>query len=134
MSYLYGVDEVKDMRLGTVPPVKAVLGIGYERETWGTDLSWVLSGGVLNNVESTAGRNETSPGTKNTALAGGYGIANLTAWWQPEKAKGLTVTAGVYNIFDKKYFDALEVVKNNSSSDLYSEAGRYFKISLQQKF
>lgn len=132
LSYLYGIDEDENLRLGTVPPVKAIMGIGYERESWGTDLSLVLSGALPDNVESTADRN--SAGTPNTLEVAGYGVVNLTAWWEPEQAENLRITAGAYNLFDKKYFDALEVVKAASTSDLYSEPGRYFKVSLTQKF
>jgi hemoglobin/transferrin/lactoferrin receptor protein len=52
----------------------------------------------------------------------------------------LRVEAGVYNIFDKKYFNALGVrgVDLASSSaqprDFYSEPGRTFKVSLTQRF
>lgn len=56
------------------------------------------------------------------------------------KLQGLRVEAGVYNIFDKKYFNALGVrgVDLASSSaqprDFYSEPGRTFKVSLTQRF
>lgn len=53
---------------------------------------------------------------------------------------GLRVQAGVYNIFDQEYFNALAVRDVNLIStasqprDWYSEPGRTFKISLTKTF
>ena len=104
-----------------MPPLKAIVGLGYQQETWGTDLSLVAARAV----------SEDSAALTKPA---GYGVVNLTGWWEPEQMKGLRVQAGVYNLFDKKYFDALEVRNVNNASDLYSEAGRYFKVAISQKF
>ncbi|MGG7519062.1 TonB-dependent hemoglobin/transferrin/lactoferrin family receptor [Allorhizobium undicola] len=119
--YARGTDLDTDEALSTVPPLKAILGVGYDREHWGADASLVAVAAVSD--DSTA---STRPA--------GYGVVNLTGWWEPEQVKGLRVQAGVYNLFDKKYFDALEVRNVSNASDLYSEAGRYFKLSISQKF
>ena len=64
----------------------------------------------------------------------------MTGWWTPEAVSGLRVQAGVYNIFDKKYFNALGVRDVNLAAassqprDFYSEPGRTFKISLTKRF
>ncbi|QRM56333.1 TonB-dependent hemoglobin/transferrin/lactoferrin family receptor [Sinorhizobium sp. BG8] len=121
VAYAYGVDLDTDEILASVAPLKAVVGAGYETETWGTDVSLVAAAAV--DEDSTA---STRPG--------GYGIVNLTGWWEPEQTEGLRIQAGVYNLFDKTYFDALEVKDVTNASQLYSEAGRYFKISVTQSF
>ncbi|MCM2473027.1 TonB-dependent hemoglobin/transferrin/lactoferrin family receptor [Rhizobium sp. CG5] len=124
MSYARGTDLDTDEVLASVPPLKAIVGVGYATNIWGTDLSLVASSAV--DEDSTA-----------TIKPAGYGIVNLTGWWEPEQAKGLRIQAGVYNLFDKVYYDALEVKDASTSThDLayYSEAGRTFKISLTQKF
>ncbi len=56
---------------------------------------------------------------------------------------GLRVQAGVYNIFDKKYWNAIAMrdinptatsSSTNQPIDYYSEAGRSFKISITKTF
>ncbi|MCD7108107.1 TonB-dependent hemoglobin/transferrin/lactoferrin family receptor [Rhizobium sp. DKSPLA3] len=121
LAYARGTDLDTDELLASVAPLKAIVGVGYNTEVWGTDLSLVTAAAV--DDDSIAG---TKPG--------GYGIVNLTGWWEPEQAKGLRIQGGVYNLFDKTYFDALEVKDIANASELYSEAGRTFKISLTQKF
>jgi len=121
LAYARGTDLDSDELLASVPPLKAIVGLGYQQETWGTDLSLVAARAV----------SEDSAALTKPA---GYGVVNLTGWWEPEQMKGLRVQAGVYNLFDKKYFDALEVKNVNNASDLYSEAGRYFKVAISQKF
>ncbi|RDL50704.1 Heme/hemopexin utilization protein C [Ensifer sp. M14] len=128
IAYAYGKNEDTDKRLRTVAPFKAIIGAGYSQETFGVDLSTTLSAAMPNDNAA------------NTFDAPGYGIVDFTGWWTPEQLSGLRVQAGVYNIFDKKYFNALGVRDVNLAStgsqprDFYSEPGRAFKISLTQRF
>lgn len=121
MFYARGTNLDDGTLLASVPPLKAIVGIGYEKETWGTDLTMVAQSAVSD--KSTA-----------TSKPAGYGVLNLTAWWKPEKLKGMTIDAGVYNLTNKAYFDPLAVKNVTSLTDIYSEAGRYFKIGISQKF
>jgi hemoglobin/transferrin/lactoferrin receptor protein len=121
IAYAYGEDTDTGDIITSVAPVKGIVGVGYERETWGTNLDWIASAAVDSDSDAS-----TKPA--------GYGIVNLTGYWEPEKVKGLRVQAGVYNVFDKTYYDALEVKNINNATDLQSEAGRYFKVSLTQRF
>ncbi len=128
LAYSYGKDMETDEFIRTVAPFKAILGVGYTQGTWGTDLTGVFSAHMRDDNDAT------------TYDAPGYGIANLTGWWEPEQVKGLRIQAGVYNIFDKKYWNAVGVRDLNPTSgtasrpDFYSEPGRSFKISLTQRF
>jgi len=123
----YG-DTGADLR--SVAPFKSIVGIGYQQETWGTQLTGIFSAAMRDDNDA------------DTFDAPGYGVFNLTGWWEPEAFKGLRVQAGVYNIFDKTYWNAVgvETVNPNSTSSInqpvafYSEPGRTFKISLTQKF
>ncbi|MBB4952205.1 hemoglobin/transferrin/lactoferrin receptor protein [Agrobacterium vitis] len=121
VAYARGTDIDTDEVLSTVPPVKAIVGAGYDTDFWGTDISLIAAGAV--DKDSTA-----------NSKPGGYGVVNLTGWFEPEKAKGMRIQGGIYNLFDKQYYDALEVKDVNNANALYSEAGRYFKISITQKF
>ncbi len=133
MAYAYGKDTDTNEYLRTVAPLKAIVGVGYQRETWGTDLSLVTSAAMRND------------GNAKTFDAPGYGIVDLTAWWEPEQVKGLRIQGGVYNLFDKTYYNGVALkdlnastVPSNSNTNqpiaFYSEPGRTFKISLVKRF
>ncbi|MND61561.1 putative hemoglobin and hemoglobin-haptoglobin-binding protein 2 precursor [compost metagenome] len=113
-----------DQYLNSVAPLKAIVGIGYATETWGVDALWTGVKGVSD--KSTA-----------SFKAPGYGLVDLTAWWEPEQVKGLSIRAGIYNVFDRKYWDALNTKDANvtpGAEDYFTEPGRSFKISLTQRF
>lgn len=125
LAYTRGINLITNKYLNSVAPMKAVLGVGYEQETWGVDALWTGVAGVSDKSAA-------------TFKAPGYGIVDLTAWWTPEKLNGMQINAGVYNLFDKKYFDALSNATQSgvtvANRDYYSEPGRTFKISLTQRF
>lgn len=130
LAYTYGKDKKTGDFIRSVAPFKSVLGVGYQQETWGLELSGVFAAGMRDDQKA------------KTFDAPGYGIANFTTWWEPEQFQGLRVQAGVYNIFDKKYWNAVgvrdidptSVSGTNQPADFYSEPGRTFKISLTQRF
>ncbi|MDQ0321264.1 hemoglobin/transferrin/lactoferrin receptor protein [Pararhizobium capsulatum DSM 1112] len=113
-------------KLGSVAPLKGVLGAGYATEIWGTDVTLIASKAVPSKSDA-------------SFKPAGYGIVDLTGWWKPEQAEGLTLRAGIYNVFDKTYYDAINVRDVNLATSVpgkeyYSEPGRTFKISLTQRF
>jgi hemoglobin/transferrin/lactoferrin receptor protein len=128
LAYAYGKNDDTGKRLRSVAPFKAIIGAGYSQDTFGVDLSMTASSAMPDD------------GVASTFDAPGYGIVDMTGWWSPEAVSGLRVQAGVYNIFDKKYFNALGVRDVNLTAasaqprDFYSEPGRTFKISLTQRF
>ncbi len=130
LSYAYGKDVGNDEILRSVAPFKSVLGVGYAQEHWGAELTGIFAGGMRDDHDPT------------TFDAPSYAVANLTGWWEPEQFEGLRLQAGVYNIFDETYFDALKVRNVNPNSigstnqpiGFYSEPGRTFRVSLTQKF
>lgn len=134
-SYAYGKDVVADEALRSVAPFKAIAGIGYERENWGVDLTAIFVGKVREDGPQDNGRG----GTYDTFDAPGYGIVNLSGWWEPEQIKGMRIQAGVYNLFDKTYYNAAATQDINENAPpqplvFYSEPGRTFKLSLTHKF
>ncbi|KPF46507.1 TonB-dependent hemoglobin/transferrin/lactoferrin family receptor [Rhizobium sp. AAP43] len=132
MTYTNAKDVDEDEYVRTVVPFRAIAGVGYSTETWGLDVTGTFGSAM-------------KEGTSTTAFnAPGYGVADLTAWWEPEKTKGLRIQAGIYNIFDKQYWDGVgyrdlsTATPSNSNTNqplaYYSEPGRHFKISLTQTF
>lgn len=130
LSYVYGKDMDANTFLRSVAPFKGIAGIGYERETWGVNLTGIFVGKMRDDHVAT------------TFDAPSYAIANLTGWWEPEFAKGMRIQAGVYNLTDETYYDALATRTLNPSTfgttnqakEFYSEPGRTFKLSLTQRF
>ncbi len=129
LAYAYGRNEDTDKYLRSVAPFKAIVGGGWSNDNFGFDLSSTLSAGMPDDDSTT------------TFDAPGYGIVDLTGWWTPEQAPGLRVQAGVYNVFDQEYFNALAVRDVNLTSvtasqprEWYSEPGRTFKVSITKTF
>ena len=123
LAYARGVDLDTNEVLGSVAPFKGVIGVGYSTDIWGVDLSYIGAAAVSDN--STAHFKAPS-----------YGIVDLTGWWKPEQFEGLSIQAGVFNIFDETYYDAVALrdVSFTQPNSFYSEPGRTFKISITQKF
>ncbi|PZM13838.1 TonB-dependent hemoglobin/transferrin/lactoferrin family receptor [Rhizobium tubonense] len=121
-AYSNGKDTETGEFISSDVPAKAAFGIGYATETWGTDLAFITA----TSEPKRSGDKLSTPG---------YGIVDLTAWAAPEQVKGMTLRAGVYNVFDKTYYNA-----TNTNGTLtqpysyYSEPGRTFKVSLTQTF
>lgn len=124
LAFTRGINMETDRYLNSVAPLKAIIGVGYATETWGVDALWTGVKGVSD--KSTA-----------SFKAPGYGLVDLTAWWEPEQVKGLSIQAGIYNVFDRKYWDALntkDATVPAATKDYFTEPGRTFKISLTQRF
>jgi hemoglobin/transferrin/lactoferrin receptor protein len=122
LAYSVGKDTDNDEYLNSVPPLRAILGLGYAVENWGTDLSWTV-----------AAKRDKVSGTG--FKAPGYGILDATVWWQPKSMNGLKIQAGVFNILDQKYWNAVDVpISRGLSDDYYSEPGRSFRLTLTQTF
>jgi hemoglobin/transferrin/lactoferrin receptor protein len=127
-AYSHGKDTGTDQYLNSVAPLRAIIGLGYMTETWGSDVSLTMAS-ARNKVSGTGFK------------APGYGFVDATVWWTPEKigsvdVAGLRVQAGVFNIFDKKYWDAVGVPDStsNAARDYFSEPGRSFKVSITKTF
>ncbi|MDE1991907.1 MAG: TonB-dependent hemoglobin/transferrin/lactoferrin family receptor [Rhizobiaceae bacterium] len=123
LAYANGKDSDTGEWLDSVAPAKAAFTVGYAAEVWGTDLTFITA--------------TSEPKKDGDAFrTPGYGIFDLTAWWEPKEVKGLSLRAGVYNIFNKTYYDALNVPSGSLTqpAPYYSEPGRTFKLTLTQKF
>ena len=123
LAYVNGKDSDSGEWIDSVAPAKAAFTVGYATEVWGTDFTFVTA------------TNEPKKDSDNFRTPG-YGIFDLTGWWEPEQVKGLSLRAGVYNIFNKTYYDSLNVASTGLTQPAayYSEPGRTFKLTLTQRF
>jgi hemoglobin/transferrin/lactoferrin receptor protein len=123
VAWSHGKDTNADEYLNSVAPLRAIAGLGYAAETWGSDVSLTMA----------SARDKVSG---NGFKAPGYGVVDTTIWWEPEQVEGLKIQAGVFNVFDKKYFNAIDVPDSTTvaARDFYSETGRSFRVSVSKKF
>ncbi|GAB1582156.1 TonB-dependent hemoglobin/transferrin/lactoferrin family receptor [Phyllobacterium phragmitis] len=125
IAFAVGKDTDEDVYLNSIPALKGVVGLGYATETWGTDFM----------MTAVAARNKVENPDSDYNKTPGYTLFDVTGWWEPEQFKGLRIQAGIYNIFDKKYWNALDIPDSGSvPKDYYTEPGRTFKISMTQRF
>lgn len=128
LAYANGKNLDNGAFLQSVAPLKGVISAAYDTETWGVGIDWIGANGGR-------GRDILSNGQRNYFKTPGYGVVDLTAWYEPEQVKGLRINAGVYNVFDKTYYDyATARTGGSQSNEYFSEPGRTFKVSLTQRF
>ncbi|WP_406604420.1 TonB-dependent hemoglobin/transferrin/lactoferrin family receptor [Bartonella gliris] len=125
LAYSQGKDLDKNEYLSSIPALKAVIGVGYATETWGADV--VLT--------SSAKRDEVAKDSDYQKIPG-YKVVDVSGWFKPFGEKGLVVRAGVYNLFNEKYWNVSDLPSGKSTTpkDYYSQPGRNFKVSFVQKF
>ncbi|CAF25915.1 hypothetical protein Q648_00721 [Bartonella quintana JK 12] len=126
LAYSQGKDLEKDEYLNSIPALKAIIGLGYAKETWGADV--VLT--------SSAKRDKVAKESDYQKIPG-YKVVDVSGWWKPFGEKGFVVRAGIYNLFNEKYWNVSDLPSGKKSTipkDYYSQPGRNFKVSFVQKF
>lgn len=121
-SWQRGDDLVAGEPLRSVDPARAVLGLGYERDTWGIE----LVGTFARRKDRLA---ELSPGQPAFAPPG-YAVFDLLAHF--ELAPGARFNLGVFNLGDRRYWDWADVPGVAASSavlDRYTRPGRHVAAS-----
>lgn len=128
VAWARGRDQDTRQYINSVAPLRAIVALGYRRDQWGME----AIGTLVRHRDEVA-----DPETD--FQAPGFGLLDLTAWWKPVAVKGVKVRAGVYNVFDKKYWNALNVRAGGGRSadapiDYYSEPGRSFRLSVSYQY
>ncbi|RDJ27317.1 TonB-dependent hemoglobin/transferrin/lactoferrin family receptor [Bosea caraganae] len=126
-AYTRGQNKDNDTFLNSIPPVQGIVAIAYATNVWGAEVSTKLA----------ASRDDVSTVAAGTGFkAPGYAIFNASAWWRPlPQVADLEFQVGVYNIFDRKYFDAVNVpLARPQGRDYYSEPGRTVKATMKYQF
>lgn len=124
VAWANGEDLESNQRLSSVAPITSQLGLSYARDQYGADL--MLRAAAARDKVENAGDFE----------APGYGVVDMTGWWQPAELKGVKFQAGLFNALDKKYWNALNVPTGTLAQpdDYYSEVGRNFRVSAYWKY
>ncbi|MFT3898000.1 MAG: TonB-dependent hemoglobin/transferrin/lactoferrin family receptor [Thermomonas sp.] len=123
-AYARGDNRTDDVPLESVDPLTATIGLGFDRDTWGAELAGRF-----------AGRKDRLPppptGSPDYYESPGYGVFDLLAHWN--FAPGAKLDAGIFNLGDRKYFNAggISLVADNSAVlDRYTAPGRNLALSL----
>lgn len=132
LAWTEGKDQNTGRYLNSVAPLQAIFGVGYTAPSWGASAQ----------VSAAAARNKVAyPERPSTTVAAdfkapGYGVVDLTAYWRPSHLKGLVLQAGLFNAFDKTYWNALDVPSavGARTLDRYTEPGRNFSVSLTYQY
>ncbi|WP_043308765.1 TonB-dependent hemoglobin/transferrin/lactoferrin family receptor [Pseudomonas sp. ML96] len=124
VAWANGEDLQTNQRLSSVAPITSLLGLSYERDQYGADLM----------LRAAAARNKVE--NDSDFEAPGYGVVDMTGWWQPAELKGVKLQAGLFNALGKKYWSALNVPTGNLAQpdDYYSEVGRNFRVSASWQY
>lgn len=115
-----GVKEALD----TIDPDKLVLGLRYTHgANWGVE-----------SIFKAVDRKKRNPDASG-CTPGGYSVMDVSGWYAFGKATRLT--AGINNLFDRKYVEWADVRNlgaNSNVVDAYSQPGRNFSVSLTHSF
>ncbi|ENO8415979.1 TonB-dependent hemoglobin/transferrin/lactoferrin family receptor [Vibrio mimicus] len=124
IAYAHGEDKATGKEIDTVAPLTSVLGLGYEQADFGSAL----------NVKMVASKNEWQ--VENNLDVAGYAVVDLAAYYVP--VKDLTVRAGLFNLFDKKYWNYSDISGKTGTErfnlDYDTQPGRNWGISLDYQF
>jgi hemoglobin/transferrin/lactoferrin receptor protein len=115
-----GEDRTTHTPLSSIDPLRATLGVGYDRETWGLEIAGRF-----------AGRNDEVP-MQGQFETPGYGVLDLLGHWA--FAPGAELDMGVFNVADRKYWDAGDVPSGVPATstvlDRYTSPGRNVGVSV----
>lgn len=132
-----------DVDLDSVPPAKAVIGVGFDapQKAWGLN----LTGTFVAAKQAVATNREaySSGGSLNTATVlfnvPGYSVFDLSGYWQINKTWRLN--AGINNLTDVRYWDYASarnlqpaVARDQRDLELLTNPGRSYVASLVATF
>lgn len=120
VAWSKGEDRSTGQALPSIDPLRATLGIAYDRDNWGVELAGRF-----------AARKDELPAANQFEIPG-YGVFDLLAHWN--FAPGAVFDVGVFNLGDRKYWDAGDVPAGTLASsavlDRYTSPGRNVGVSL----
>lgn len=128
-------NKVKGEPLNTISPLTAVIGLGYDAPTndWGSEVMLTMvsrkkSGDISDMNDVSMGGDQGD----DKFASPGYGIVDLTAYYKPHQ--DITINAGIFNAFDKKYWvwdDVRNVTESYQGIGRYTQPGRNYSVSVK---
>jgi len=135
VAYLHGRNDDTGEPLNSINPLTGVFGLGYDQAQFGTLLSWTL----VKKQDRVDDSNFNSPdGVSSQFKTPGFGIVDLSGYYKV--TQDVTVSGGLYNLTDKKYwlwddvrgYDSVgeAAVLNPANLDRLTAPGRNFAVNL----
>ncbi len=128
LAYVNSHNRTDDRALGQIPPLEARLGLNWQRGAW--------SAGSLLRLVASQHRYAVNEGNivgQDLGRTGGFGVASLHGGYAWSKA--VKLSAGVDNLFDKTYAEAISRGGSNVSgydtTTRINEPGRTWWLKLQ---
>ena len=135
IAYAYGRNDDNGQPLNSVNPLTGVFGLGYDRDNYGGLVSWTLVK-KKDRIDDTAFKAPDIQGKRFETP--GFGIVDVSAYYKV--TRDVTVSAGVYNLTNKKYwlwddvrsYDGVGEAStvNPANLDRLTQPGRNFAINL----
>jgi hemoglobin/transferrin/lactoferrin receptor protein len=135
IAYQYGRNDDTGEPLNSVNPLTGVLGLGYEQPSYGGALTWTIVK-KKNRVDSNTFH--APDGSSTPFKTPGFGTLDLAGFYKV--TDDITVSGGIYNLTDKKYWLWDDVraydtvgeagVTQPANIDRLSQPGRNFAINL----
>ncbi|MEO8010399.1 MAG: TonB-dependent hemoglobin/transferrin/lactoferrin family receptor, partial [Dokdonella sp.] len=125
-----GDDDTANQPLRTIDPRKTVVGLGYERATWGAE----LIGSIVERKDRLPAA-DAAGGVPEPFAAPGYSTLDLFTHWQPHER--LELFAAVTNLTDRTYWNwgfASGLSASSPTLDRFSAPGRGASVGLRASF
>jgi len=132
LAYVHGSNRTDHTALAQIPPLDSRFTLDYDDGTWSAGALWRL----------VAAQNRYDKGKGNIAgqdigeRTAGFGVFSINGGYRFRK--DLRLTAGVDNLFDKVYAEAISksgtMVPGYEQTTRINEPGRYFWLKLDLKF
>jgi len=125
LAYTKGKDRQTGRALNSVAPLTGLVGISLAREHVGADLT----------LRMVKARDRVADDA-NDFKAPGYGLMDLSGYWQPENLRGVKFQLGVFNVLNKTYWNALNVPSGTLAQPAayYTERGRSLRASVSWQY
>jgi hemoglobin/transferrin/lactoferrin receptor protein len=125
LACVHAQDTSTPSWLNSTPPFKAVVGFGYSGGSYGADLTSTIAGPRRRVATPTSDLNKAPP----------YALLDMSGWWEPGFLHGVKLQAGVFNLLNKTYYDALNIPDSSSMAKAYyTQPGRNAKVTASFAF
>ena len=124
LAYSRGQDSKTKVAIDSVAPLTGYLALGFD------DQNQVFGGKVA--LQLVAGKSGGDWSQDDNIKAAGYGLTDITAYYRP--LSDLTLRAGVFNVFDEKYWLYNNLTGKTDTSqglDRHTEPGRNWGLNLE---
>ncbi len=135
LAYAHGQDEERDRPLDSIEPTRMMLAVTRDADRWGTEAR-LRAAQAVKRADDCVTAACTGTGYSPWFRPSGYGVLDLSAWYEPTRNARLVVA--VNNVTDRKYWLWSDIrhadARNPQGVDFYSQPGRHVSASFEHRF